>query len=47
MLGDTPMAKIPEIVLSDAEKRREKNIQERERLWEQHKDKYENMFNFQ
>ena len=42
----SPMAKIPKIVLSEAEKRCEKNIQEREQLWEQEKDKYENMFNF-
>ena len=36
--------KMPRIVLSEAEKRREKNIQEREQLWEQQKDIYENMF---
>ena len=42
----SPKAKISKIVLSEAEKRRKKNIQEREQLWEQQKDKYENMFSF-
>ena len=41
---ECPSPNIPKIVLSEAEKRREKNIQEREQLWEQQKDKYENMF---
>ena len=42
----SPKAKISKIVLSEAEKRCKKNIQEREQLWEQQKDKYENMFSF-
>ena len=37
-------AKIPKVLLSEAEKRQQRNIEERERLWEQQKDKYENMF---
>ena len=32
---ECPSPKIPKIVLSEAEKRHERNIQEREKLWEQ------------
>ena len=42
----SPKAKIPKIILSEAEMRCKKNIQEREQLREQQKDKYENMFSF-
>ena len=42
---ECPSPKIPKIVLSEAEKRHERNIQEREKLWEQQEDEYENMFN--
>ena len=35
---ECPSPKIPKIVLSEAEKRHERNIQEREKLWEQQED---------